>query len=138
MAKLDKVVIEGITRTERIRLEDIKNILRTGKMPEKAYIDDLIVYINHKMELLENKKSNSSSSKEKEAVRTAIREAALNVLQAEPDRWFTVTEIITADMENLGMKYSNSAVTAVLTKLKNEGLVNNSKDKKKSLYTIGK
>lgn len=136
--KLDRVIINDVVRTESIRLADILNILETGVMPEQVYVDDLIVYIKHKMELLESKKSNSSSSKEKEAVRTAIREAVLNVLQAEPDRWFTVSEIIASDTEKLGMNYSNSAVTYVLTKLKEEGLVMNSKDKKKSLYTIGK
>lgn len=134
---MERVVINGELRTEKLRLADLMAILN-GEQREAAIIDDLKAYVAHKQEQNEARKTSSKVDKEKAAIRDHIRKAVIEFLTENEGSWYTTTEIIKKSPA-LGMNdYSVSAVANVLTALKGEGIVVNEKNKKSSVYTLAK
>ncbi len=133
---MERVIINGTLRTEKLRLADLMAILN-GEEREAAIINDLKAYVAHKQEQNEARKTSSKVDKEKAEIRKHIREAVVDFL-TENEGWYTTTEIIKKSPA-LGLNdYSVSAVANVLTALKGEGIVVNEKDKKASVYTLAK
>lgn len=130
---MEKVEINGVIRTEALRLADLKAILE-GEQRETAVIEDLKNYITHKQAQVEARKTNSKTDPEKVAKREHIKEAVMEYLTENAEKWFAVNEIIKGSPK-LGIDYSTSAVTNVLTELLNEGKVLNEKSSKGSKYS---
>ena len=132
---MEKVEINGVVRTEKLRLADIAAILN-GEERSDEIIADLKNYVAHKAAQVENRKSSSSKDDEEKAARKkAIREAILAFLTENKGKWYQVTAIIKGSPA-LGLEYSTSEVTTVITALKDEGLVVREVEKRKPLYTI--
>lgn len=132
---MEKVEINGVVRTEKLRLADIAAILN-GEERSDEIIADLKNYVAHKAAQVENRKSSSSKDdEEKTARKKAIREAILAFLTENSGKWYQVTAIIKGSPA-LGLEYSTSEVTTVITALKDEGLVVREVEKRKPLYTI--
>lgn len=132
---MEKVEINGVVRTEKLRLADIAAILN-GEERSDEIIADLKAYVAHKTAQVENRKSSSSKDdEEKTARKKAIREAILAFLTENSGKWYQVTAIIKGSPA-LGLEYSTSEVTTVITALKDEGLVVREVEKRKPLYTI--
>ena len=132
---MEKVEIGGVTRTETLRLADLMAILN-GEERSTEVIEDLKNYINHKQSQVTNRANSSrKDDEEKKAAREEIRTEILAFLTAHKGEWFRVGEIVKGSPV-LDEKYSSSAVTSVITKLKDEGLVWNESTSKKSVYTI--
>lgn len=132
---MEKVEINGVVRTEKLRLADIAAILN-GEERSDEIIADLKAYVAHKTAQVENRKSSSSKDdEEKTARKKAIREAILAFLTENSGKWYQVTAIIKGSPA-LGLEYSTAEVTTVITALKDEGLVVREVEKRKPLYTI--
>lgn len=91
-------------------------------------------FIMHELELLEKKATNkvtTTTQKENEG----LKEIIVNTL-AELGRPVTISELQAENVELSREKYSNQKISALLTQLKNECRVINTKDKKKSYFTV--
>jgi hypothetical protein len=131
---MEKVTINGIVRTEALRLADLTAILN-GEELSTEIIEDLKNYVTFKAAQVANRTSSHKDDEEKKAAREEIRTEILAFLTAHKGEWFRVGEIVKGSPV-LDEKYSSSAVTSVITKLKDEGLVWNESTSKKSVYTI--
>ena len=91
-------------------------------------------FIEHEIELLEKKASNkvtTTTQKENEG----LKEIIVNTL-SELGKPVTISELQAENAELSREKYSNQKINALLTQLKNECRVINTKDKKKSYFTV--
>lgn len=132
---MEKVTINGVIRTEKLRLADLAAILN-GEERSEEVISDLKNYVAFKAAQVENRKSSSAKDdEEKTARKAAIRAAILEFLGENSGKWYQVTAIIKGSPK-LGLEYSTSEVTTVITALKDEGLVVREVEKRKPLYTI--
>ena len=131
---MEKVTINGVTRTEALRLADLAAILN-GEELSTEVIEDLKNYVTFKAAQVSNRASSHKDDEEKKQARAEIRAEILTFLTAHKCEWFRVGEIVKGSPV-LNDKYSSSAVTNVITKLKEEGLVWNESTSKKSVYTI--
>lgn len=93
-----------------------------------------IAFIDHEMELLAKKNSYKSDKPTKTQVaNAALKERIVAIMSAEPNRLFTVSEILKA----LGdADLTASKVTALVTQLKNDGTVVRTEDKRKAYFKI--
>ena len=104
------------------------------KIAEVASNVQLVEFINHELELLDKKASNkvtTTTQKENEG----LKEIIVNTL-TELGRPVTISELQAGNVELSREKYSNQKISALLTQLKNECRVINTKDKKKSYFTV--
>lgn len=111
--------------TKREMFEQIK-----AQLTDKAQIE----FIDHELELLAKKNSYKSDKPTKtQLANVGIKERIVAVMSAEPNRLFTASEVLKALAdENL----SGSKVTAMLTQLKNDGVVVRTEDKRKAYFQI--
>lgn len=93
--------------------------------------DDLVEFAKGRIEAI-NKKSASAKKKDSEEL-NAIKELILGSLSADG---MTVTELINSNPEFAEQNLSSQKVSSVLKKMKEEGTVENYKDKKKSVYKL--
>ena len=96
--------------------------------------EDLVAVMEHEIELLDKKNSYKSDKPTKTQVANiALKERIVAILTAEPNRLFTVSEILKA----LGdADLTASKVTALVTQLKNDGTVVRTEDKRKAYFKI--
>ncbi len=102
--------------------------------------DTMVQAINHEIELLEKKKSGTSKTAMKNAeTRSALGEIVLSVL-ANAEKPMTVTEMQNADSAlrttETGELISTQRVTSVCYSLCESGKLVNTKEKKKSYFSI--
>lgn len=90
---------------------------------------EMVAFIEHEIELLQKKSSNRKPSKTQEENKS-LKNEILSVLS---DKGMTVTEIQKSS-EILG-ELSNQKVSALLRQLVEEGTVEKTTDKKKSLFS---
>ena len=98
---------------------------------------DLVNFIGHELELLAKK--NASGSGKLTAVQVAnegIKSEILECMANEPNRLFTITEII-KEFECC-KDLSLPKVTALVTQLKNEGKVERLEEKRKVFFRIAR
>ena len=98
---------------------------------------DLVNFIGHELELLAKK--NASGSSKPTAVQVAnegIKSEILECMANEPNRLFTITEII-KEFECC-KDLSLPKVTALVTQLKNEGKVERLEEKRKVFFRIAR
>lgn len=116
----------------------------TKKMTKKDYFNTLLTYvevksnpnmvafIEHELELLTKKNSGEKKPTAQQTANKTIADAILSALAAEPNRLFTITEIIKevpacADL-------TNQRVSALVRQLKEAGLVERVEDKRKAYF----
>lgn len=136
MAKktMDRVEINGVVRTEKLRLADIAAILN-GEERTPEIIEDLKAYIAHKTEQVENRKT--SSSKDDPEKKAQIEEIKAEILAFLADgKWYRVGDIMKG-CPNLLTKYSSSRVTNVITDMvKVDGTVMRDQKAKITTYSL--
>lgn len=117
-----------MTKKETINL--LIDVLMGNKEVEdvQMFIDFLI----HERELLERKSSNSSQTKTQKE-NEIIKEKIIETLR-ELDKYSTITEIQEANEELANLK--NQKITALLTQLKNDGIIIREVDKKKAYFKV--
>lgn len=102
----------------------------------KAVLTDeaQIAFIDHELELLAKKNAYKSDKPTKvQTANVALKERIIAIMASEPNRLFTASEVLKAlDDEAL----SGSKVTAMLTQLKNDGVIVRTEDKRKAFFQI--
>ena len=94
---------------------------------------DLEKFINHELELLAKKNASTSGKlTPTQEVNEKIKEGIMECLTAEPDRMFTVTEMLKefeccADL-------SNQRLSALIRQLKEDGKVERIEEKRKAYF----
>ena len=109
--------------------EAIKAVVSASEIENK---NDAIAFIDHEIELLNNKKSSDRPTKkqlENVAVMNEIKNALLEV--AKP---VTITELM-ASSESL-KTYSSQKISALIKLLKDEGEVIRTEEKKKAYFSL--
>lgn len=116
----------------------------TKKMTKKDYFNtlltyaevqgnpDMVTFIEHELDLLTRKNSADKKPTAQQTANKTIADAILSALEAEPNRLFTITEIIKevpacADL-------TNQRVSALVRQLKEAGLVERVEDKRKAYF----
>lgn len=100
-------------------------------MAEENGRDDLVEFAKGRIDAL-NRKSANAKKKDNEEL-NGIKELIVNSLSADG---MTVTELINSNPEFAEQNLSSQKVSSVLKKMKEEGTVENYKDKKKSVYKL--
>ena len=90
-----------------------------------------INFINHEIELLENKASQTRKPNANQVANESFKETILQVLNAT-DKALTITEIQASD-ESLAL-LTNQRISALLTQLKNDNLVERFEEKRKAHF----
>lgn len=106
-------------------------LLEIEEVKENA---ELVAFIKKELELL-NKKSNSVSEKrsKRQEENEAYKEIIYKYMESEPNRLFTISEIIKFK-ELPDDDFSAQRASALLTQLVNDGKIERTYDKKKSYY----
>jgi len=105
-----------------------ENFAEIRAIVEKAGRADLVAFCDHETELL-NKKNVKSGPTKKQILNDAIKSEILNYMTAEP---MTLDEI-KALVPSLADE-SNQKISALITSLKNDGLVVRTVDKRKAYF----
>ena len=129
--------------TKAMALNAILTILDTvnpDTVIDSVALADMVAYCDNELELLAKKKSSTSkASKANAETRMALAEIVLATL-SETGKPMTVSEMQTANEELRvaadGTPISNQRVTSVCYSLVEEGKITNTKDKKKSYFSI--
>ena len=93
---------------------------------------ELVKGIQHEIELLDRKNSSDRKLSKNAAENVKLKAEILKIMEKEPDRLFTATEIW-KQMENWD-DLSNQRISALLKQLKEEGKIKKIEEKKKSLF----
>lgn len=133
---MEKVEINGVIRTEALRLADIAAILN-GEQREPAIIEDLKNYVAHKAAQVANRKASSAKDDpEKQKTNEEIKAEILAFLGKTPDKWYRVGDIMRG-CPNLLNTYNSSKVTNVITEMvKTDETVLRDQKAKMTTYTI--
>lgn len=133
---MEKVEINGIIRTEALRLADIAAILN-GEQRDEAIIEDLKNYVAHKAAQVANRKASSAKDDpEKQKTNEEIKAEILAFLGKTPDKWYRVGDIMRG-CPNLLNTYNSSKVTNVITEMvKIDETVLRDQKAKMTTYTI--
>jgi len=93
-----------------------------------------IAFIDHELELLAKKNSYKSTKPTKTQIANeGLKAQIVEILSAEPNRLFTASEVLKALNDG---ELSGSKVTAMLTQLKNDGVIVRIEDKRKAYFQI--
>lgn len=134
---LKEVVIMTNTSIKKITKKDyFKMLLNVVEKSDTENKTDLTNFINHELELLNNKKTSSSNSQkeqERKAEQEKIQTIILNILKNEKNG-LTATEIQRTNKELTG--YSLPKITAMIKKLVDAGSVIRTVEKKKAIFRI--
>lgn len=104
-----------------------------ANVPAVAENAEMVDFLNHQIELLENRKSSPRKGMTKtQKENITIKEAIMSAL-AETENFLTVTELIS--LNNLN-NYTNQKISALLRQLVSEGKVTKRVEGKKSYFGI--
>lgn len=133
---MEKVEINGVIRTEALRLADIAAILN-GEERDEAIIEDLKNYVAHKTAQVANRKATSAKDDpEKQKTNEEIKAEILAFLGKTPDKWYRVGDIMKGCPVLLNT-YSPSKITNVITDMvKIDKTVIRDQQPKMTTYTL--
>lgn len=97
---------------------------------------DEVAFIDHELELLAKKNSAEKKPTAQQTANTSIGEAIIAHLSAEPNRLFTITELIKEIPEC--SELTNQRVSAIVRGLKDSGAVERVEEKRKAFFRIAR
>ena len=116
----------------------------TKKMTKADYFKQILanysltaeerVFIEHELELLAKKNSAEKKPTAQQVANAGVAEAILFHMSAEPNRLFTITELIKEVPVCAGL--TNQRVSAIVRALKDEGKVERVEEKRKAFFRI--
>ena len=121
-----------MTKTKKMTKRDYFNALL--RLPEVQQNEALVAFINRELELLAKKNSSEKKPTAVQLANEGIKEEILEHLALEPDRLFTISEMIKnipccADL-------TNQRVSALVRQLKDDGKVERVEEKRKAYFKI--
>lgn len=104
-----------------------------ANVAEVAANEEMMNFINHEIELLDNRKGKGSKSMTKtQKENENIKELILNVLEGMEEK-VTVSDLVATEALN---GYSNQKISALLRQLVASGQVEKTMEKKKSFFSL--
>ena len=95
---------------------------------------DLVAFIEHEIELLAKKNAGDKKPTAKQMENDAVKQVILDEMTANPDKLYTVTELIKGVPELA--EYSNQRVSALLRQMIEANAVVKTVDKRKSYFSL--
>ena len=118
--------------TKRMYFTELAELVESGNAENK---DELLEFINHEIEMLDSKSSKKTPTKtQKENVE--VKATIVNALAA-CDKPITITELMATNAE-IGTKYSNQKLSALLKQLVDSGEVEKTIVKKRAYFAVVK
>lgn len=124
--------IDTMATVKKLTKKDHFNTLLT--LAEVKSNPVLVEFIEHELELLAKKNSAEKKPTAQQVANAGVAEAILSHMGAEPNRLFTITELIKevpacADL-------TNQRVSAIVRTLKEEGKVERIEEKRKAFFRV--
>ena len=104
------------------------------KMTEVQANPDMVAFIEHEIELLAKKNAGDKKPTAKQMENDAVKQVILDEMTANPDKLYTVTELIKGVPELAD--YSNQRISALLRQMINANGVERIVDKRKSYFRL--
>ena len=104
-------------------------------LPEVKSNPMLSEFIAHEIELLSKKNSGEKKLTPQQTANEAIKTSVLELMSANPNRLFTITEL-TKEVPNLPADMSVNRMSALVRQLKDAGKVVRIEDKRKALFRL--
>ena len=128
--------IKKMTKREKftILLCHLQNDFSPDTKIEGVPVAELIEFVEHEMELLAKKNSGDKKPTAQQTANVALKSAILERMNEQPNRMFTVSEIIKAVPACADL--SNQKVSALMNQIKDEHKVEKIVDKGKSYFKV--
>ena len=120
----------NITKTTKLTKAQKFAMLRA--IPAVAENPVLVEFIDHEVELLSKKNSAEKKPTAQQTANAGIQSAILSAMSAEPNRLFTITELIKSVPECADL--TNQRVSALVRQLVDAGKVERTEEKRKAFF----
>ena len=117
--------------TKAQKFEVLKSI------PAVASNEMLVEFIDHEIELLTRKNTTEKKPTAKQTANDGIKTAIVEVLTADPNRLFTITEL-TKTVPNLPEDMTPQRMSALVRQLKDAGTVERIEEKRVAYFRIAR
>ncbi len=117
--------------TKAQKFEVLKNIPAVASNPM------LVEFIDHEIELLTKKNTTEKKPTAKQTANDGIKTAIVEVLTADPNRLFTITEL-TKTVPNLPEDMTPQRMSALVRQLKDAGVVERIEEKRVAYFRIAR
>jgi hypothetical protein len=118
--------------TKTTKLTKAQKFAMLRAIPAVAENPVLVEFIDHEVELLSKKNSAEKKPTAQQTANAGIQSAILSVMSAEPNRLFTITELIKSVPECADL--TNQRVSALVRQLVDAGKVERTEEKRKAFF----
>ena len=118
--------------TKTTKLTKAQKFAMLRAIPAVAENPVLVEFIDHEVELLSKKNSAEKKPTAQQTANAGIQSAILSVMSAEPNRLFTITELIKSVPACADL--TNQRVSALVRQLVDAGKVERTEEKRKAFF----
>ena len=118
--------------TKTTKLTKAQKYAKLRAIPAVAENPVLVEFIAHEVELLSKKNSAEKKPTAQQTANAGIQSAILSAMSAEPNRLFTITELIKSVPECADL--TNQRVSALVRQLVDAGKVERTEEKRKAFF----
>lgn len=118
--------------TKTTKLTKAQKFAMLRAIPAVAENPVLVEFIDHEVELLSKKNSTEKKPTAQQTANAGIQSAILSAMSAEPNRLFTITELIKSVPECADL--TNQRVSALVRQLVDAGKVERTEEKRKAFF----
>ena len=118
--------------TKTTKLTKVQKFAMLRAIPAVAENPVLVEFIDHEVELLSKKNSAEKKPTAQQTANAGIQSAILSAMSAEPNRLFTITELIKSVPECADL--TNQRVSALVRQLVDAGKVERTEEKRKAFF----
>ena len=118
--------------TKTTKLTKAQKFAMLRAIPAVAENPVLVEFIDHEVELLSKKNSAEKKPTAPQTANAGIQSAILSAMSAEPNRLFTITELIKSVPECADL--TNQRVSALVRQLVDAGKVERTEEKRKAFF----
>jgi hypothetical protein len=118
--------------TKTTKLTKAQKFAMLRAIPAVAENPVLVEFIDHEVELLSKKNSAEKKPTAQQTANAGIQSAILSAMSAEPNRLFTITELIKSVPECADL--TNQRVSALVRQLVDAGKVERTEEKRKAFF----
>ena len=118
--------------TKTTKLTKAQKFAMLRAIPAVAENPVLVEFIDHEVELLSKKNSAERKPTAQQTANAGIQSAILSAMSAEPNRLFTITELIKSVPECADL--TNQRVSALVRQLVDAGKVERTEEKRKAFF----
>lgn len=118
--------------TKTTKLTKAQKFAMLRAIPAVAENPVLVEFIDHEVELLSKKNSAEKKPTAQQTANAGIQSAILSVMSAEPNRLFTITELIKS--VPACAELTNQRVSALVRQLVDAGKVERTEEKRKAFF----